>query len=371
MKSVAILGSTGSVGSQTLDIIEKYPERFNVKLLAASKPSKKLINQINKFKPEYVYVENFSDKVSIDGVKVLTGKEGIDFYSKLNIDIYVNGIAGISGIYPTYVLLKNKKNLATANKEAIICLGEICGKEYDRIIPIDSEHSSIFQTLNCLNKKDVFKIILTSSGGPFFYTPIQDFRNITVQQALNHPKWKMGKKISIDSATLMNKGLEVIEAYYLFKVDYSQIDVVIHPQSVVHSIVELVDGNLFANLSPTDMRYPISYALFYPSRIDIDLPRLNLVDLNKLEFYEPDTDKFPLLKIAIEAGKKGDFYPIVLTVADEIVVNKFLNKEIKFVQIPIYIERILEKASFDKPESIEDVFRIIDETKKIAEEVIG
>ena len=371
MKEVAVLGSTGSVGQQTLDIIRRFKNRFSVKLLAASRFSETLQKQIKEFRPEYVYIEHLNEDINVDNTKLLTGKDGIEFYSSLDIDLFINAISGINGIYPTYYILQNNKKLATANKEAIICLGEILKEKYSQILPIDSEHSAIFQLLEKTKKEDIGKIVITSSGGPFFKYPKDKLQNVTVEQALNHPRWKMGKKITIDSATLMNKGLEIIEAHYLFDIAYDKIEAVIHPQSIIHGIVELIDGTLFANLSPTDMRYPISYALFYPERKEIGIEKLDLVRIGRLEFYEPDFDKFPLLKIAVDAGKKGSFYPIVLTVADEFLVRKFLKGKIKFLDIPYFIEKVLNGVKFKDPENIEDVFDIIENTEKILEELVG
>jgi len=372
LKRIAVLGSTGSVGTQVLDIVRRFKDEFKVVLISASKFSDKLSSQIEEFKPEYVHVQNLSKDFNVDkkNIKILSGKEGIEFYSSLEIDLFINGISGIAGIYPTFCLLNKGKKLATANKEAIICLGEIVKDKYKDIIPIDSEHSAIFQTIKSIGINDIYKVYLTSSGGPFLYYSKRELENVSVEDAINHPKWKMGKKISVDSATLMNKGLEVIEAHYLFGLPYDKLDVVIHPQSLIHSIVELIDGTMFANLSPTDMRYPISYALFYPERKNTGIKKLNLFEINKLEFLKPDTDKFPLLKIAIEYGKKGGAFPVVLTAVDEIVVNKFLNNEIKFKDIPVLIEKVLKMSKFSKPEKIEDVFYIIEQTKSLVKEIM-
>ncbi|MBK3333213.1 1-deoxy-D-xylulose-5-phosphate reductoisomerase [Persephonella atlantica] len=360
MKSIAVLGSTGSIGTQTLDIVRKHPEKLKVKLLAASKLSEKLMNQIEEFKPEYVYIKEFSP---VSGVKVLSGEEGLEELSELDIDLFINGIAGIAGIKPTYLLLKNNKKLATANKEAIICLGEVLKEKYSDIIPIDSEHSAIFQCLQAGRKKEVKRIILTASGGPFWN--VEDFENITPEEALKHPKWKMGKKVTIDSATLMNKGLEIIEAHYLFDLPYEKIEAVIHPQSIVHGLVEFVDGSISAHLSCPDMRIPISYAISYPERWETGANSISLFEVSPLEFFQPDEEKFPLLKIARECGKKGSFYPIVLTVADELAVNMFLKGEIGFTQISQTVDTILSRAKFKTPENYEDVIHIIEETKSL------
>ncbi len=360
MKSLAVLGSTGSIGTQTLDIVRENPEKLKVKLLAASKLSQKLIDQIKEFKPEYVYL---AQKEEIEGVKVFSGENGLQEIASLDIDLFINGISGIAGIKPTYLLLKNNKKLATANKEAIICLGEVLKEKYSEIFPIDSEHSAIFQSLQAGKKEDVKRVILTASGGPFWNK--KNLENVSINDALNHPKWKMGRKITVDSATLMNKGLEIIEAHYLFDIPYSKIDAVIHPQSVIHGLVEFKDGSVISQLSCPDMRIPISYAISYPERWETGVKRLNLFEMGKLEFFKPDEKRFPLLKLAKECGEKGSFYPTVLTVADELAVEMFLMGYIKFTEISQIVERILEKADFKKPENYEDVIFIIEETKRI------
>ncbi len=362
MKKIAVLGSTGSIGTQTLDIVRKYKNKLKVELLAASKTSDLLIKQIDEFKPNYVYIK---EGKPINGVTTIIGESELYKITELDIDLYINGISGIDGILPTYLLLKNNKKLATANKEAIICLGEILGDKYSDIFPIDSEHSAVFQCLLSGKKSEVDKIILTASGGPFLFYPKENFKDITAQQALNHPRWKMGKKVSIDSATLMNKGLEVIEAHYLFNIPYSQIDVVIHPESIVHGMVQFKDGSIISHLSPPDMRIPISFAISFPDRWETDTKKLNLTELKNLTFIEPDYSKFPLLKIAKECGIKGGAYPIVLTTADELAVQHFLEGNISFDKIPEYIGQVIQNSNFKKPESFNDVIKIIEETKKI------
>jgi 1-deoxy-D-xylulose-5-phosphate reductoisomerase len=365
---VGILGSTGSVGSQALDVIRKYKDKIKVELLGASKLSENLINQIKEFKPSYVYVENVEEK-SIDDTKVLIGEDGLKQAVSLDLDLFINAIAGIKGILPTYLLLKYNKTLATANKEAIICLGELLKDKYKKILPIDSEHSAIFQILKDSNQKEVRRIILTASGGPFVNMPAEDFENITVKQALIHPRWSMGKKITIDSATLMNKGLEVIEAHYLFSMPYEKIDVLIHPESIIHGMVEFVDGTVISNMSNPDMKIPISYALFYPERKFVSDNYLDFTKIKSLNFLKPDTEKFPLLKLAVECGKKGGVYPTVLTVADEIAVNYFLEERIKFTDIHKIILETLEKFDYNKLDSVDDVFYIIEKTTNLATEI--
>ncbi len=368
MKTIALLGSTGSIGTQTLEIVRKYKEKIKVKVLSASKFSDSLLKQIDEFKPEYVYVQDYEENKNIN-CKVLSGEDGLIELSNLDVDLFINGISGIAGIKPTYYILKNEKRLATANKESIICLGEILKDKYKDIFPIDSEHSAVFQCLIGNRKEDVKRIILTASGGPFLFTPVSEFSSITVEEALNHPKWSMGKKISIDSATLMNKGLEIIEAHYLFNLPYSKIDVVIHPDSIIHGMVEFLDGSVLSSMSYPDMRIPISYAISFPERWETYSEFLDFSKLGKLEFLSPDYERFPLLRIAKEFGEKGSFYPTVLTVADEIVVNKFLEGEINFNEIPDYIIKILQNVKFSKPTTLEDVLDIIEEVKNIFQKI--
>ncbi len=373
MKEVAVLGSTGSVGSQTLDIVRKHRDKVKVKALASNKFSEKLKQQIEEFKPKYVYVHHFDtipkDLIKKLGVIFLTGEEGLLHITDLFVDLYIVGISGIAGILPTYYILEHRKNLATANKEAIICLGELMSKHYKKIIPIDSEHSAIFQSIKGENKENIKRIILTASGGPFLNLPKEEFKNVSVEDALDHPRWKMGKKISVDSATLMNKGLEIIEAHYLFGIPYSNIDVIIHPQSIVHGMVEFVDGTVISNLSVPDMRLPITYAISFPERWETYVPSLNFSNIVSLEFKEPDYDKFPLLRLAKEVGERGGAYPVALTVADELAVNRFLQEKITFDKIPVLIEKVIEKIDFGKPKKLEDIISIIEETTKIFEEV--
>ncbi len=368
MKTIALLGSTGSIGTQTLEIVRKYKDKIKVKLLSASKISDRLIQQIEEFKPKYIFVQNYDKEAKLN-CKILTGEEGLIELSNIDVDLFINGISGIAGIKPTYYILKNNKKLATANKESIICLGEILKEKYKDIFPIDSEHSAIFQCLLGNKKENVKRIILTASGGPFLFTPIEEFSSITIQEALNHPKWSMGKKISIDSATLMNKGLEIIEAHYLFDLPYSKIDVVIHPDSIIHGMVEFSDGSVISNMSYPDMRIPISYAISYPERWKTETEFLDFVKLGKLEFLAPDYERFPLLKIAKEYGEKGSYYPTVLTVADEIVVNKFLEGEINFNEIPDYIVKILENVKFNSPQNLQDILNIIEEVKEVFQKI--
>ncbi len=367
MKRLGILGSTGSIGTQTLDVVRKHKDKLKIELLSASKISDKLLKQIDEFKPRYVYIQSGEE---IEGVKTFIGEDGLKEIVNLDIDLFINGIAGIAGIKPTYYLLEAGKNLATANKEAIICLGEISKDKYKNLFPIDSEHSAIFQCMLSGRKEDIDKIILTASGGPFLDLPLEKFHQITVEDALNHPKWKMGKKVSIDSATLMNKGLEVIEAHYLFDIPYEKIEVVIHPDSIIHGLIQFKDNSIIANISSPDMKIPISYAISYPERWENGSKKLDLTEVAFLRFIKPDYKKFPLLKLAYEVGKLGGAYPTVLTVADEFAVNLFLKGKIKFIDIHKLIKSVLEKVSFSSPRNLEEILEILKKTEILVKELI-
>jgi 1-deoxy-D-xylulose-5-phosphate reductoisomerase len=339
--NIGVLGSTGSVGTQTLEIARKYKDKIRVKLLGASKLSENLISQIKEFNPDYVYVEVGESK-SIGNTKIISGEENLEFLKDLDLDLFVIAIAGVKGIKPTYILLESGKRIATANKEAIICLGELEKEKYKNLIPIDSEHSAIFQIIDRRPLNDLKKIILTASGGPFLNLPMEEFEKITVDQTLNHPRWSMGKKISVDSATLLNKGFEVIEAHYLFDLPYEKIDVIIHPESIIHGMVEYTDGTVISNMSYPDMKIPISYAIFYPERKELNNNFLDFTKMKNLTFIQPDNIKFPLLEFAVYCGKKGGMYPTILTVADEVVVNLYLEGKIKFLDIHKLIMEVVE-----------------------------
>ncbi|WP_297888518.1 1-deoxy-D-xylulose-5-phosphate reductoisomerase [Sulfurihydrogenibium sp.] len=361
MINIGVLGSTGSVGRQTLEIARKYKDKIKVKLLGASKLSDNLINQIKEFNPDYVYVELGESQI-IGSTKIIAGEENLDFLKDVDLDLFIIAIAGVKGIKPTYILLESGKKIATANKEAIICLGELEKENYKNLIPIDSEHSAIFQIIDRRPLDDVRRIVLTASGGPFLNLPIEDFEKVTIQQALNHPRWSMGKKISVDSATLLNKGFEVIEAHYLFGLPYEKIDVVVHPESIIHGMVEYIDGSVISNLSYPDMKIPISYAIFYPERKQLNNNFLDFTKIKNLTFLPPDNEKFPLLNFAIECGKIGGMYPTVLTVADEVAVNLFLQGKIKFLDIYGIIKEVVENF---KVYNVKNVQQLLDFIKEV------
>ncbi len=370
MKTLNIFGSTGSIGVQTLNIVRKYKDKFKIVGLFAGKNIDLLLSQINEFSPEIVYISEEKNlkkiKDNFKG-KIFSGKSGIkDFCSYKNVDISVIGISGVAGILPTFLAIDYSKRIALANKESLVSAGkfiiEKSKKQNVEIIPVDSEHSAIFQCLNGENKKFVNKIILTASGGPFFKLKKEKFSEITVNDALNHPTWKMGKKITVDSATLMNKGLEIIEAKWLFNIKPENIEVLIHPQSIVHSMVNFSDGSIIAQLGKPSMEIPISYALFYPERSTLN-ESINLAG-KSLEFFDPDYEKFPTLKFAYDVLKLGKGYPAALNIANEIAVNKFLKNEIKFLDIFKIIEKIFKYNFPEKFDRIEDVFIINEEIKK-------
>ncbi len=367
-KKISILGSTGSIGQNVLKVIENFPDKFQVVGLSAGSNIELLIKQIEKFKPKIVSIKerNMADliKNKYKELEVGYGEEGLERVAThpLN-DLVVSAIVGIAGLKPIYQALKAKKNIALANKESLVTGGKIIVKEAKEkkvnIIPIDSEHSGIFQCLHKEKKENVKRIILTASGGPFFRTSIEELPNKKVEEALKHPRWKMGKKVTIDSATLMNKGLELIEAYWLFGVKPFQLEVLIHPQSIVHSLVELKDGSTLAQMSVTDMRIPIQYALSYPERLDNSCKySLDLAKINRLEFYPVNKEKFPSIDFARKALIEGESFPVVLNAVNEVAVQAFLEEKIGFTKIFKIIDSILGKHKRENIESIEDIFRI-------------
>jgi 1-deoxy-D-xylulose-5-phosphate reductoisomerase len=374
VKRIAVLGSTGSIGRQTLEIVRALPDRFRVIGLAAGDNLNLLEKQINEFKPELVYYRDREIKLSTDGYR-LAGLEEIAVHP--GVDIVVVATSGKASLNAVLAAIKAGKKIALANKEPLVMAGEIIMAEVKKkprsqagtpavpeklkqthqaeILPVDSEHSAIWQCMNGEKLKPA-RIILTASGGPFLRYTATQIEEVTPEQALKHPSWKMGKKVTIDSATLMNKGLEVIEAHWLFGIPYERIDILVHPQSIVHSMVEMEDGSIKAQMSCPDMRFPIQYALSYPDRLaNPTLPKLNWDRVGSLNFELPDYKKFPCLKIAIEAGKQGGTYPAVLSAADEVAVDLFLNKKIPYSCIAKVIERVLERHQNTLNPKIEDI----------------
>lgn len=352
MKTIAILGSTGSVGTQALDVVRRYPERFRIVALSANKNIDLLIDQIKEFNPEIVAVgdrekaEELQKKMQLP---VYSGEEGlIRVATCKNSQLIFNSLVGSVGVRPTYEAILAGKDIALANKESLVVAGDIIMKEATKqnisIMPVDSEHSAIFQCLNGERRQDFRKILLTCSGGPFRGKTLNELKNVTVEQALDHPNWNMGGKITIDSSTLMNKGLEVIEAHHLFGVDYEKIEVVVHPQSIIHSMVEFVDASVTAQLAYHDMRLPIVYALSYPSRLKVGVPRLDFFALRELTFYQPDLKTFNCLDLAIKAGKKGGIFPCVLNGSNEIAVEFFLDGKINWVEIGNTVDAMMKES---------------------------
>jgi 1-deoxy-D-xylulose-5-phosphate reductoisomerase len=380
MRRIAILGSTGSIGRNTLSVVESYPERFQIVALAAGSNIDAAFEQAVRWKPKVLSVAREADAASLrkrlqEGLKeieVVHGSTGnVRVSTHPDVDFVVSAIVGVAGLEATYEAVKAGKILGLANKECLVTAGELITAEAQKqakpLLPIDSEHNAVHQCLRGGRMHEVERIWLTASGGPFFKTPQSEFASITVQQALNHPTWKMGKRITIDSATLMNKGFEVIEACRLFHVPPRQVEVIVHPQSTIHSMVEYVDGSLLAQISVTDMRLPILYALTYPDRVPSDL-RFPVMNLRQLDFYPPDMRKFRCLGLAYEAAEIGGAHPVALNAADEVAVAAFLDGQIRFDEIPRVIEDVLSATKTGKMESIKKVLETDLEARRAARE---
>lgn len=354
LKQVAILGSTGSIGQQTLEVIRAFPDRFQVVALGAGKNIELLAKQVEEFKPKSVYFQEqgeipFSSYLSLEEIA-----------AQPEIDLVVVATSGKVGLIPTLIALKQGKKVALANKEVLVMAGEMVTSQAEQhgaeILPLDSEPSALWQCLCGEDPARIARLILTASGGPFHSRPLKELARITPEETLKHPVWKMGKKVTVDSATLMNKGMEVVEAHWLFRMPFEQIDVVVHPEGIVHSMVEFVDGSTKAHLSPPDMRLFIQYALFYPERLpNHQLPMLDWSKLQSLSFKPPDFDKFPCFKLAIEAGKRGGTYPAVLCAADEVAVELFLSHSIGFMDIFKVVEETLEQHQDISHPSLEEI----------------
>lgn len=382
MKKVTVLGSTGSIGVSALDVIEKNPGRFRVAALAAGKNIKLLHGQIDKFRPKIVSVSDLQSAAELrrqikpgTRTKIVAGPEGLqEVASFAGADIVLSAISGAAGLLPTLAAIEAGKDIALANKETMVIAGDIVTEKAREkgvsILPVDSEHSAVFQCLQGQQHGNIKKIILTASGGPFLNYKKSELKKVTVSEALRHPRWKMGKKITIDSASMMNKGLEVIEAKWLFDLAMEQIDILIHPQSVVHSMVEFVDGSLLAQMGIPDMRTPIAYALTYPERIKNDLPLLDLAKTKNLEFLQPDVKKFTCIRLAYEAGTCGGTMPAVLNAANEVTVEAFLDKKIKFVDLPEIIDKVLSGHKVVKKPALEELLQADKWARMQAKEII-
>ncbi len=368
MKRLAVLGSTGSIGVNTLHIVRQFPERFEVIGLAAGRNTQLLKQQILEFRPKIVSVLNKElsaalrrDLSTFPG-EIFHGVEGlIQVATHPEVHQVVSALVGAAGLIPTLAAIKTGKPIALANKESLVMAGKIVMGEARQknvpIVPVDSEHSAIFQALLGHRKEDVYRVILTASGGPFLNLSMEKLHEVSVKDALRHPNWEMGRKITVDSASLMNKGLEVIEAHWLFDMPVEKIAVQIHPQSIVHSMVEYIDGSIVSQMGITDMRVPIAYALAFPQRLPLDLPRLDLPQRETLTFSRPDLQRFPCLKLAYRAIEIGETMPAVLNAANEVAVNAFLEGVLPFTRIPVLIERVMEQHEVRSVQTVEDILR--------------
>lgn len=374
MKELAIFGSTGSIGCSTLNVVRRHRDRFAVSILAAGRNLQRLIEQIREFNPRHVYIIGEKDaavlKALFPGLDIYRGEDGMDKVSRLtDFDIGVSALVGVAGLRPTWNMINNGKTVALANKEVLVAGGrlvmEAARKQGAALLTVDSEHSAIMQCLRGENHGEIERILLTASGGPFLDREITD--SITPEEALRHPTWKMGPKITIDSATMMNKGFEIIEARWLFDVPVERVQVVIHRQSIVHSMVEFKDGSIMANIAPPDMELPIAYALSYPERMEMP-QRLDIFAMKALEFKAPDEEKFPCLRLAKEAARAGHGAQVVLNAANEALVARFLAGGLRFTDIPRGVEEMLRQHTPGEPGSIDEVLALDEETRHRTEE---
>jgi len=381
MKNIAILGSTGSIGTQALEVIENNPEHFNAEILTAGNNTELLIKQAIKFQPDTVVIANedkykeVSDALSAYPIKVFAGSKSVEQVTEsTSIDLVLTAMVGFSGLLPTINAIKAKKDIALANKETLVVAGELISKllkeNQVNIFPVDSEHSAIFQSLTGEFQNEIEKIYLTASGGPFRTYSLKELQHVTKKQALKHPNWDMGAKITIDSATMMNKGFEAIEAKWLFDLKPEQIDIIVHPQSIIHSLVQFTDGSMKAQMGLPDMKLPIQYAFTYPHRIKTEFPRFNFLDYPELTFEKPDTEKFKTIEIAYEAMNRGGNIPCAVNAANEIVVEAFLKDKIKFTEISEIIEKTVNKINFANRSDIETYLNTDKEARIIAKELI-
>ena len=380
MKTISILGSTGSVGRATVDLIKRMPQTYSVDSLTANKNWQLLAEQAKILKPRYVaiskqqYYQPLKNALNGEDIFIGAGEKAIIEAGDRDVDLLMAAIVGTAGLLPTISAIRKGTTVALANKECLVSSGEIFIREASdaqaKLIPVDSEHNAIFQVFEAHNKAKLDRLILTASGGPFRNCTIDEMKGKSPKEALAHPNWDMGPKISIDSATMMNKGLEIIEAHYLFNVEESLIDVVIHPQSIVHSLVSYLDGSVLAQLADPDMKIPIAYALSWPKRMDATIPRLDLLKIGSLEFFKPDTKKFPALNLARESINLGGSSNLVLNAANEVAVAGFLAGKIKFTDIVATVEKVLDKNIETAPKSIEEVIFMDTEIRKYTESIL-
>ncbi len=383
-KTITILGVTGSIGQNTAELVQANPEKFKVKSVIAQKSVEKLTALAKSLRAEQAVIaddtkyKELKDALAGSGIEVVAGKEAMLEAAGEKADLFLSSAVGFCALEPTLAAIRAGSNIGLANKECLVCAGDLMNDEVAKagvkLLPIDSEHNSIYQIFDFKRKEDVEKIILTASGGPFRNFTKDELANITPAMAIKHPNWSMGAKISVDSATLMNKGLEVLEAYYLFPVEKKQIDVLVHPQSIIHGLVTYKDGSMLAGMSFPDMKIPISYALGYPERLANDTKRIDLAAIGSLNFEKPDNDKFPCLGLARNALELGAKAPIALNAANEIAVEAFLNGRISFVQIAYVVEMVVEKiisSAKNAVETLEQVFEVDLESRKLAEQLIN
>ena len=380
-KKITIFGSTGSIGESTLDIIKNHPDKYEVIGLTANRNYKKLLEQVDCFKPKIISLNNsdsfnkFNELNKDKNLKVVNGHDSYEEILDFNTDLVMAAISGSAGLMPVVASIKKGVHIALANKESLVCSGSLITSmarlNNVKILPVDSEHNAIYQVLDSRNKSKISRLILTASGGPFLNKEIKELDNVKPEEAIKHPNWSMGKKISIDSATMMNKGLELIEASYLFDIPEKQIDVIIHPESIIHSCVEYMDGSMLSQMGNPDMRTPISFTLAYPDRIKTNVEKLNLCDVEKLTFFKPDFEKYPCLELAYHSLKLKKSAPTTLNAANEVAVDAFLKEKIKFLSIPKVVEKTLNKTSISEINSIKDVIEIDRESRKVATDLIN
>ncbi|MCL2597174.1 MAG: 1-deoxy-D-xylulose-5-phosphate reductoisomerase [Paludibacter sp.] len=382
LKKIAILGSTGSIGTQTLDVIQCHPDRFEVYALTANNNVELLIRQAITYIPEFVVIGNenhyktLKNALKNEPIKVFAGYDAIAQVAEMQaIDIIVTAMVGFAGLQPTIRAVRAGKRIALANKETLVVAGELINELvsefHAEIIPVDSEHSAVFQCLTGENSNDIEKLILTASGGPFLKKTLAELQTVTSEQALCHPNWEMGAKITIDSASMMNKGFEVIEAKWLFGLPPEKIEVVVHPQSIIHSMVQFTDGSIKAQMGMPDMRVPIQYALGFPERLESNFERLNFTKINNLTFEKPDLQRFINLELAYSAIKKGGNMPCILNAANEIVNYAFLENKIGFLQMSQIIETVMNTSTFVKSPTYEDYIETDKEARQRAKNLIG
>ncbi len=380
-KKITIFGSTGSIGQSTLDVIKIHQDKYEVVGLTADKNYQQLLQQVQYFKPKVVSLNNndsykkFIDLNNDKNLKIINGQDSHHKILDFTTDLVMAAITGSAGLMPVVAALRKGLSVALANKESLVCSGSLitslAKKNKAKILPVDSEHNAIYQVLDTKNRSKISRIILTASGGPFLNKKLGEMDKISPEEAVKHPNWSMGKKISIDSATMMNKGLELIEACYLFSMNHRKIEVVIHPESIIHSCVEYTDGSMLAQMGTPDMKTPISFTLAYPERINTNVKKLDLCKVKQLTFLKPDMKKYPCLELAYNSIEIGKSAPTILNAANEIAVDSFLNKKIKFLSISKVVEKTLNRSSISSINSIEDVIEIDNESRLIASNIIN